>query len=162
MKDGSIGKTIVKGLVGAAIVATPAVGGQLTSALGKAFIGPLKSAPNIVVDGIGCTAVAGIMTGVAYAMGGKQSAAKVGALAIVGAALGTFLPSIDDGIDAVVRKVVTGSAGDVTTQLNANRTAQITGMSRTPLKLAKAGGFSDGLGGVPGGVNAVNKIGGVL
>ena len=106
-KADSIGTSLMKGGVVLGLVAVPAFGGQVLSAVAKAkidMVGDLAESAlgEILVDGVASAAIAGVELGIAAAMGGKKGFGKTLPFALGGVLMSALLPALDRGIDAVV------------------------------------------------------------
>jgi hypothetical protein len=154
MKDGFL-KYVVKGAVGAALVATPAFGGQLASGIAKAMSSTIAHAPNALVDAVGCTAVGAVEVGVMALVGGKKAMGRAIPLAIAGVALGTLLPIVDSGIDSLVRNAIGGSASASSAGASSAPAAAPGGMGMRLLSSTPGGIGNSGMSnsGVPGGIS---------
>lgn len=106
-KDDSIGRSLMKGGVVLGLVAVPAFGGQVLSAVAKAkvdMIGDLADSAigEILVDGVASAAIGAVELGVAGLMGGKKGMIKALPFALGGVFMSALLPALDRGIDAVI------------------------------------------------------------
>lgn len=151
MKDGLL-KYLAKGAVGGVLVAAPAFGGQAASGLAKAMSSTVAGLPNALVDLGGCALVGGAEVAVMALIGGKKGAVRAIPLALAGVAVGTLLPIVDDGIDALIRTAVGAPSA---------KAAVAAASNQPPLQLAASNGAPGGIGsplsaqsGVPGGIQS--------
>lgn len=110
MKQNDVGTKVMQGGVVAALVAAPALGGQVVSAVAKKSdtVRGIASgdAGEFVVDLVGGAAVGAAEVAFVGATMGKANAKKAIPFAIAGALMGALLPILSKHVDAVVADIL--------------------------------------------------------